>query len=52
MPVAGSGGHYTATLTVPKAGPGRATVGIKVTASDAAGSTLTETIGGAFLLPR
>lgn len=52
VPVAGSGGHYTATLTVPKAGPGRATVGIKVTASDAAGSTLTETIGGAFLLPR
>ncbi len=52
VPVSGSGGHYSATLTVPTAGPGRTTAGLKLTAADQAGSTLSETITGAFLLPR
>ncbi len=51
-PVSGSGGHYAATVTVPRAGAGRSVAGLKITASDRAGSTLTETIAGAFGLPR
>lgn len=51
-PVSGSAGHYSAVLTVPRAGAGRTVAGLKITATDAAGSTLTEMIAGAFRLPR
>ncbi|MFN8099123.1 MAG: hypothetical protein U0Q21_12645 [Dermatophilaceae bacterium] len=51
-PVTGSGGHYAATVTIPRASAGRSVAGLKITATDKAGSTLTETIAGAFRLPR
>jgi len=47
-PVAGSGAARTINLTIPKAAPGKNTIGLKVSVTDAAGSTLTEQIDGAF----
>ena len=52
VPVTGSGASYAAALTVPKASAGRTLVGLKVAVTDAAGSTLTEQIDGAYRLAR
>lgn len=51
-PVSGSGADYRASVTVPRGSSGSASASMKVAVTDAAGSTLTETITGAFLLPR
>ena len=52
VPVTGSGASYAAALTVPKASAGRTLFGLKVAVTDAAGSTLTEQIDGAYRLAR
>ena len=49
-PVTGSAGTYAASVTVPSSA-GRS-ASLKIAVTDQAGSTLTETIRGAFLLPR
>ena len=47
-PVTGSGARYAVRLSVPTPGAGRSAVSLKVSVTDAAGSTLTEQIDGAF----
>ncbi|MCB1301127.1 MAG: hypothetical protein KDB28_07700, partial [Tetrasphaera sp.] len=47
-PVTGSGAQRAVALTIPEPGSGRTGVNLKVSVADAAGSTYTEQITGAF----